>query len=183
MKNILLLFFFTILLIPTTAIAQTKYQSVDEKDEANLPIVKNAIESERFISLVVLSIDNNTIVKSAATAKKYLEKYDNRSAQWQPDYVGTIQVSQTKETKNLYQQYTVVTDIELKERLHTSKPDPSASNNKGIDYEMRGVIKITSPILVRRKTTAGKIEELTCTSISTETPISISTGMTSNVSI
>jgi hypothetical protein len=43
---------------------------------------------------------------------------------------------------------------------------------------MRGIIKIISPILAKRKTAAGKIEELTCTPLSKETPFSIPTGMT-----
>jgi hypothetical protein len=89
----------------------------------HLSIIPEKIELLRSSS--VLPLNYRTIIKSVANTEIYPGKYGGSSAKWLPDYVGTIQILQTKETKNLYQQYTAIADIELKEK---SKSDSQPSS-------------------------------------------------------
>lgn len=101
----------------------------------------------------------------ASHAQPQQGKYRGSSANWIPDYAGTIEIRSSGSHR-----YTAIADVELRQKP-TSIYDP---NPTAFQYEMRGSIQVTTPYIVSK---AGK-RVLTCMPIS-PVPVSIADSLMS----
>jgi hypothetical protein len=102
---------------------------------------------------------------SPVIAQPQLGKYHGSSTHWFPDYVGTIQIRSSGD-----QTYAATADVELQQKP-TSIYDP---NPTAFQYEMRGSITVTTPLVVSQ---SGKLIS-TCTPAS-PVPVSIADSLMS----
>ncbi len=98
-------------------------------------------------------------------AQPQLGKYRGSSTHWFPDYVGKIQVRSSGD-----QTYAAIADVELQQKP-TSIYDP---NPTAFQYEMRGSITVTTPLVVSQ---SGKLIA-TCKAAS-PVPVSIADSLMS----
>ncbi|WNZ44751.1 hypothetical protein Q2T42_23440 [Leptolyngbya boryana CZ1] len=83
-----------------------------------------------------------TIAISTTATAQPVGKYAGSSANWRPDYAGTIRMVQTDGKRQVY---SAIADVELKAKPSDIPSDDS--DGKVVQYEMRGMITLTSPVV------------------------------------